>query len=203
MHQAVSLSARTRGSGRERTRRSQLPHSPTRPHASHRALGLQGASGSASFDQSKEKGAFASVAEQSGIMAGSGGFDIRVGGETSLKGAVIASSADAAKNTLATGTLSASNITNTETYKASQIGISVGIAGIGADKNATPPPQNTGNNGQPDASVGSGDPSSLARAQEAEAVAVVLWRGHPMVVQRTGSERAFSNSQPQMLSCPG
>jgi filamentous hemagglutinin len=123
--------------------------------------GGQGGSGSVSFDQSKEKGAFASVAEQSGIMAGSGGFDIRVGGETSLKGAVIASNADAAKNTLATGTLSASNITNTETYKASQIGISAGIAGIGADKNATPPPQNTGNDGQPDASVGSGDPSSF------------------------------------------
>jgi filamentous hemagglutinin len=115
----------------------------------------KGASASASFDQSKEKGSFNSVAEQSGIKAGAGGFDIQVTGNTDLKGAVIASSADAAKNRLSTGTLSASDIVNTESYKASQIGLSGGIAGIGADKNASPP-QNTGNDGQPDARVGSG-----------------------------------------------
>jgi hypothetical protein len=52
--------------------------------------------------------------------------------------------------------LSASDIVNTESYKASQFGLSGGIAGIGANKNASPPPQNTGNDGQPDARVGSG-----------------------------------------------
>jgi filamentous hemagglutinin len=106
--------------------------------------------------RSKEKGSFNSVAEQSGIKAGAGGFDIQVTGNTDLKGGVIASGADAAKNRLSTGTLSASDIVNTESYKASQIGLSGGIAGIGANKNASPPPQNTGNDGQPDARVGSG-----------------------------------------------
>ncbi|MEN8506292.1 hypothetical protein ABFP44_32160 [Paraburkholderia terricola] len=63
--------------------------------------------GSASF--SSQRGSananYAAVSEQSGIQAGSGGFDVDVKRNTDLKAAYIASDADPSKNTLTTGTL--------------------------------------------------------------------------------------------------
>ena len=53
-----------------------------------------------------------SVGEQSGIRAGSGGFDIRVGNHTQLDGAAIASTAEADKNRLDTGTLGWTSLHN-------------------------------------------------------------------------------------------
>ena len=46
-----------------------------------------------------------SVAEQTGIFAGKGGFDVTAGGHTQLDGAVISSTATADKNRHDTGTL--------------------------------------------------------------------------------------------------
>jgi hypothetical protein len=82
----------------------------------------------------KQNGTFASVAEQAGISAGSGGFDITVHRNTNLVGAVIASSAEAAKNTLVTGTLTASDIQNHEKWSASQTSLGGGIGNIGANR---------------------------------------------------------------------
>ena len=65
-------------------------------------------SGGVNGSSARQAGDFASVAEQAGIAAGSGGFAINVAGNTDLKGAVIASTAEAARNQLTTGTLSAS-----------------------------------------------------------------------------------------------
>uniref|UniRef100_UPI003DA0433C hypothetical protein n=1 Tax=Xanthomonas oryzae TaxID=347 RepID=UPI003DA0433C len=45
-----------------------------------------GFSASGSYSSNKVNGDFASVKEQSGIQAGDGGFDIRVHGNTDLKG---------------------------------------------------------------------------------------------------------------------
>ncbi|HET6893718.1 MAG TPA: hypothetical protein VFH31_21655, partial [Pyrinomonadaceae bacterium] len=67
-----------------------------------------------------------SVNEQSGITAGESGFQIAVGGNTHLKGGVIASTADAGKNTLSTGSLTAEDIQNGASYKASSVGIGGG-----------------------------------------------------------------------------
>jgi len=58
-----------------------------------------------------------SVAEQTGIFAGKGGFDVTVGEHTQLNGAVISSTATADKNRLDTGTLSFSNIENHAEYE--------------------------------------------------------------------------------------
>lgn len=82
-----------------------------------------------SFSSSNQNGTFASVGEdkQAGITAGSGGFDIHVAGATDLKGGVIASTADAANNSLTTGTLTASDIANHEQYRASQVALSGGV----------------------------------------------------------------------------
>ncbi|MGD3046790.1 hemagglutinin repeat-containing protein, partial [Xanthomonas oryzae pv. oryzicola] len=88
-----------------------------------------GFSASGSYSSNKVNGDFASVKEQSGIQAGDGGFDIRVHGNTDLKGAVIASTqaaVDAGANRLQTGTLTVSDITNTNNYKATGISLSGG-----------------------------------------------------------------------------
>ncbi|MFP3563682.1 hemagglutinin repeat-containing protein [Paraburkholderia sp. SIMBA_030] len=85
--------------------------------------------GSASFSQSSgnANGSYAGVNEQAGIQAGTGGFDITVKGNTDLKGAVIASDADASKNTLTTGTLTFSDIRNSSDYNAHSGGFSAGV----------------------------------------------------------------------------
>ena len=58
-----------------------------------------------------------SVAEQTGIFAGKGGFDVAVGEHTQLNGAVISSTATADKNRLDTGTLGFGNIENHAEYE--------------------------------------------------------------------------------------
>ncbi|MCA7926841.1 hemagglutinin repeat-containing protein, partial [Burkholderia cenocepacia] len=83
---------------------------------------------SASFSQSKgnASGSYAGVNEQAGIHAGDGGFNINVTGNTDLKGGLIASQADASKNTLTTGSLSFSDVQNQSHYDASSSGFSAG-----------------------------------------------------------------------------
>ncbi|AKO21211.1 hemagglutinin repeat-containing protein [Xanthomonas oryzae] len=115
-----------------------------------------GFSASGSYSSNKVNGDFASVKEQSGIQAGDGGFDIRVHGNTDLKGAVIASTqaaVDAGTNRLQTGTLTVSDITNTSNYKATGISLSGGYAAGGSDgkdgaktDTQTPPTTNNGSN---------------------------------------------------------
>jgi filamentous hemagglutinin len=74
-------------------------------------------SASGSVSSGKTDSTYASVVEQTGLYAGKGGFDINVEGNTDLKGAVIASTADKDKNTLTTGTLTTSDIENKAEYK--------------------------------------------------------------------------------------
>ncbi|WP_446500471.1 hemagglutinin repeat-containing protein, partial [Photorhabdus aballayi] len=89
-------------------------------------------SGSASVNTSRDKmhSRFDSVKEQTGIFAGQGGFDVKVGEHTQLDGAVIASTADKDKNRLETGTLGFSNIENKAEYKIEHqsVGVSTGGA---------------------------------------------------------------------------
>ncbi|QGU89257.1 hemagglutinin repeat-containing protein [Erwinia sorbitola] len=75
--------------------------------------------GSANVNVSRDrmKSRFDSVKEQTGLYAGSGGYDIRVGEHTRLDGAVISSTAAADKNRLDTGTLGWSDIHNRADYK--------------------------------------------------------------------------------------
>ncbi|MGF6486101.1 hemagglutinin repeat-containing protein [Paraburkholderia sp. JPY419] len=96
--------------------------------------------GSASFSAQNGHGdsSYAQVNEQAGIQAGDGGFNINVNGNTDLKGAVIASDADASKNSLTTGTLTFSDIENQSHYSASSNGISAGV-GVGNTGKATGP----------------------------------------------------------------
>ncbi len=88
-------------------------------------IGSGNVSGSASYMEAKTDSNYRSVIDQTGLFAGKGGFDIFVGKNTDLKGAVIASTADAAKNKLSTDTLTWSNIENKAEYSSSTIGASI------------------------------------------------------------------------------
>ena len=103
-------------------------------------------SASGNLSSGKQSGDFASVETQAGIRAGDGGFGIRVAGATDLKGAVIASTADAARNQLTTGTLTASALENRETFKATSTSIGAGIgANLGKDRTGTINTDQSGN----------------------------------------------------------
>jgi filamentous hemagglutinin len=92
------------------------------------SIPIVGTGGSASLSQNKQSSNsnYASVNEQSGITAGDGGFQLNVGGNTDLKGATIAGSSDASKNTLTTQTLTTSDISNSMNASASSSGTTVG-----------------------------------------------------------------------------
>ncbi|NYF22157.1 filamentous hemagglutinin [Xanthomonas sp. JAI131] len=83
---------------------------------------------SGSYSQQKVNSSYTSVAEQSGIQAGNGGFDVTVGGNSHLIGGAIASTADASLNYLSTGSLTVEELKNEAEYKASSVGVSTDMA---------------------------------------------------------------------------
>lgn len=97
-------------------------------------FGSMTGSGYIAASRDKMKSRFDSVAEQTGMFAGDGGFDITVGRHTQLDGAVIASTATPDKNHLDTGTLGFSDLHNEADYKVSRSGISLSGGGSFGDK---------------------------------------------------------------------
>ncbi|MGF6244870.1 filamentous hemagglutinin [Paraburkholderia sp. GAS38] len=106
----------------------------------------QTVSGSASASDQTIKDNFQSVGQQSGIYAGTGGFDVNVGNHTQLNGGVVASTATADNNTLSTQTFGYTNLQNT----AQSSGSTVGFSASGGAGQSTPdgvsftPPVQTG-----------------------------------------------------------
>ena len=93
------------------------------------SIGYGKIGGSLSASQSKVSSDYASVARQSGIKAGDGGFQVEVKGTTDLKGAVIASTEQAVqdgKNRFATAGLTLSDIANKAEYEASASSVNFG-----------------------------------------------------------------------------
>lgn len=104
-------------------------------------------SASVNFSKSKVNSDYASVVQQSGIKAGDDGFNVKVVGNTDLKGAVIASTDKAVednRNSFSAAQLTTSDINNWADYKADAFGIALGYgssagtpnlsgAGIGKD----------------------------------------------------------------------
>ncbi|WP_239353008.1 hemagglutinin repeat-containing protein, partial [Snodgrassella communis] len=104
-----------------------------------------GASASANYSKSKIKADYAGVTEQSGIIAGDNGYQIKVTGNTDLKGAIITSTeaAEAAgKNQLTTGSLTSSDIKNHSDYKGSSIGIGASGSVSGSSLGQSQPSKN-------------------------------------------------------------
>lgn len=94
------------------------------------SIGMGRISGSLSYSQSKISSDYASVAEQSGIKAGDGGFQVEVSGDTTLNGAVIASTQNAVdkhSNVFTTGgTLTTRDIENRADYSAKSASVNLG-----------------------------------------------------------------------------
>jgi filamentous hemagglutinin len=133
----------------------------------------------------KINSSYRSVNEQAGIYAGEGGYDIHVGGNTGLTGAVIASEADAEKNKLSTDTLTWSDITNSAEYSGKSIGIEINhtfAAGQKAGEEAPAPKSSNPRYNQQGItpSIGvpvTGDAESITRSAIAEGEIEV--RGNP------------------------
>ncbi|WP_375667109.1 hemagglutinin repeat-containing protein, partial [Bartonella sp. CL26QHWL] len=82
-----------------------------------------------SLNKDKSSSDYHSVVEQSGIKAGDGGFKINVKDKTTLTGGLISSTAPADKNSLTTGSISTSDISNGAHAQASSQGLSISAGG--------------------------------------------------------------------------
>ncbi|BCQ41932.1 hypothetical protein ERHA54_45350 [Erwinia rhapontici] len=109
-----------------------------------------------------------SVQEQTGVFAGSGGYDITVGKHTQLDGAVIGSTATSDKNRLDTGTLGFSNIENRAEYQVEHQSVGISSGGSVAG-------QFVGNmaNGLLAGMNGSGSDSSTTKAAVSEGTIII------------------------------
>ncbi len=87
------------------------------------------ASTNISLNKDKSSSDYHSVVEQSGIKAGDGGFKINVKDKTTLTGGLISSTAPAEKNSLTTGSITTSDISNSAHAQASSDGISISAGG--------------------------------------------------------------------------
>ncbi|MDR6388448.1 hemagglutinin repeat-containing protein [Paraburkholderia phenoliruptrix] len=82
-------------------------------------------SGSASASDQTIKNNYQSVVQQSGIYAGSGGYNVYVGNHTQLDGGVLATTATADRNSLSTQTFGFTNLQNTASYSGESMGFGV------------------------------------------------------------------------------
>ena len=97
-------------------------------------------SGSVSAGKSNIDANYASVTQQSAILAGDGGFQVNVAGNTDLKGGAITSTQtaiDQNKNRFATGTLTTADTQNQANYQATAAGINFG-SGVSLDGKLAP-----------------------------------------------------------------
>lgn len=88
-------------------------------------------SASMSANRSNTTADYASVNQQSGFYAGSGGYNINVGNHTQLNGGILGSSAPSNQNLLSTASLDYSDILNQKHYDSSANSISGGTGSIG------------------------------------------------------------------------
>ncbi|MGX9772324.1 two-partner secretion domain-containing protein [Janthinobacterium aestuarii] len=146
-----------------------------------------GASFSASYSQSNMHNDYASVQEQSGIKAGDGGFQIKVGDNTDLKGAVIsATEAGKLNSSLTTATLTYSDIANHAISKGSSVGVSGGMSFAGTG------PKNdnlTNVGGEKDATTKS-LPSIVALSENASSTTRSGISGGTLVISDDAAQRA-------------
>lgn len=127
--------------------------------------------GSANATGGKVTHDFKSVIEQSGIFAGTGGFDVHVGEHTQLNGALIASDADATKNRLDTGTLGWNDIHNKSQTSGNQFAVSVS-GGMTKDASDKLKPTSSGLPGTSLASVSDSDSNTTHSAVSPGAIII-------------------------------
>ncbi|MGA4116129.1 hemagglutinin repeat-containing protein [Ralstonia nicotianae] len=102
-------------------------------------------SGNANVAEGKTDSTYASVVHQSGIAAGTGGYNIGVKGNTDLVGGVISSTAAPSKNVLRTGTLTTRDVENHAAYSSEQSSVSVSYTSANPlNSEAVPTPMQQG-----------------------------------------------------------
>ena len=116
-----------------------------------------------SISKSKVNGEFLSVLEQSGIKAGDGGFQVKVAGNTDLKGGLLSSSQaaiDEGNNILMTGSLTASDLQNKDEFSASGFSMSGSVSGTLGKQDI--PPEKKLSDEQKAAAAAGGKPTASA-----------------------------------------
>lgn len=170
-----------------------------------------GASVSASFSHANSHSDYANVVQQTGIEAGDGGYDIHVGGNTNLVGALLTSSQaaiDANRNTLTAGTLTASDIQNISDGSASTMGLGASLntgATFGQNVDGDPGNDNylaanSGKYGLTKAVVqnlmGNGSASTSSNGQTVSA----LSPGHIVITDASAQGTLASNPASQLIA---
>ena len=146
-----------------------------------------GASVSGSYSQSNMHNDYASVQEQSGIKAGDGGFQIKVGGNTDLKGAVIsATQAGKLNSSLTTATLTHSDIANHAISKGSSMGVSGGFSVAGKETEENKNLTNVGGDG----GITKGLPAIVALSENASSTTRSGISGGTLVITDDAAQRA-------------
>ncbi|MNM49772.1 Filamentous hemagglutinin [compost metagenome] len=146
-----------------------------------------GASFSGSYSQSNMHNDYASVQEQSGIKAGNGGFQIKVGGNTDLKGAVIsATEAGKLHSSLTTATLTHSDIANHAISKGNSVGVSGGFSVAGKETEENKNLTNVGGKGGTTAGL----PAIVALSENASSTTRSGISGGTLVITDDAAQRA-------------
>lgn len=94
------------------------------------SLGISSSGISGGYNKGTITGDYANVSQQSGIVAGSGGYHVTTDGTVDLKGGIIASTADPRNNDLTAEQILYSNIANSMSASSTSYGISLIGAGI-------------------------------------------------------------------------
>ncbi|TRB20778.1 hypothetical protein EXN70_24160, partial [Rhizobium rhizogenes] len=94
------------------------------------SLGISSSGISGGYNKGTITGDYANVSQQSGIVAGSGGYHVATDGTIDLKGGIIASTADPKNNDLTANQILYSNIANSMSASSTSYGISLIGAGI-------------------------------------------------------------------------
>ncbi|MDG6894663.1 hemagglutinin repeat-containing protein [Volucribacter amazonae] len=144
-----------------------------------------GASGSASYNQSRINADYASVVEQSGIYAGDEGYQINIANHTELVGGMVTSTQKAElanKNHFSTGTLASQNIENHSNYKGSAFGVAGSMAfnadlGLGKHAQAQSDKQAVNDKGEALYTDAQGQQTTQAKGADGKANSRVLASG--------------------------
>jgi filamentous hemagglutinin len=136
---------------------------------------------------------YQSATGQSGVAAGAGGYDIKVAGNTDLKGAAITSTATPDKNTLQTASLTSSDLDNHQNTNSSSSSLNLGYSGASTLATLA---QNAVSNGLGNLGGGAGMPENGSQSGKTSSV---ISPGN-IVITGTGNKGTDEASQQQVAT---
>jgi filamentous hemagglutinin len=136
---------------------------------------------------------YQSATGQSGIAAGNGGFDIKVAGNTDLKGGAVTSTAPPDKNALSTASLTSSDLDNRQNTNSSSSSMNLGYSGASTFATLA---QNLVSNGLGNLGGGAGMPEDGSQSGKTSSV---ISAGN-IVITGTGDTAKDANSAQQVAT---